>query len=213
MRWPVTLILLTVGHLTMADEPVFTTVDEVVAVVDRTPILASDLDLAGLLGLVERAPASTASEHRSALLDARIQLEVQFRDLEASGVLYRLDLDVPAVRRSLVDAAGGEPAVAEAMAAGGLDGADIDELALRVSAANAFADQRLRPRVSVSLQEIEAAYASLASELEVVGESPPPLTAVHDRLHQLITERKLNDEIERWVERARAEHEITRFVP
>jgi len=197
----------------MAGAPGYSTVDEVVAVVDRTPILASDLELADILGLVDRAPEATDAGHRSALLDARIQLEVQFRDLEATGVLYRLNLDVGSVRRSLIDAAGGHDAIVEPMAAAGLDGADIDELALRICAANAFADQRLRPRVSVSLQEIEAAYRSVVSDLEAAGEPVPPLTQVQDRLHQLIAERKLNDEIERWVERARSEREVTRFAP
>ncbi len=209
----VILILLTAGHLAVAGAPDYGTVDEVVAVVDRTPILASDLELADILGLVDRPPQSTDAEHWSALLDARIQLEVQFRDLEASGVLYRLRLDVGSVRRALVDAAGGRDAIVEPMAAAGLDDADIDELALRISAANAFAEQRLRPRVSVGLQEIEAAYRSLVTDLEAAGEAAPPLTQVQDRLHRLIAERKLNDEIERWVERARAEREVTRFAP
>ncbi len=205
--------MLSLCHLAVADEAVFETVDEVVAVVDRTPILASDLDLVDLLGLVERAPGTTDAEHRSALLDARIQLEVQFRDLVSTGALYRLDLDVPAVRRSLVDAAGGDRAIAAPMSAVGLDDADIDELALRVSAVTAFTDQRLRPRISVGLQEVEAAHATLAAELEAAGEQAPSLTSVQDRLYRLISERELNDEIERWVERARAEREITRFAP
>ena len=83
---------------------------------------------------------------------------------------------------------------------------------LRVCAASAYAEQRLRPRISVSLQEIEAAYRRLAVELESAGESAPPLTAVDEQLHRLVSERKLNEEIERWVERAFAEREVTRFV-
>jgi hypothetical protein len=187
-------------------------VDEVVAVVDRTPLLASDLDLAALLRLVDRSSGATDEAYRSSLLDARIRLEVQFRDLEASGLLYRLDLDVTGVRRSLVEAAGGEAALAEAIAGAGLDAADIDELALRICAANAYAEQRLRPRVSVGLQEIEAAYQTLVNELEAAGQTPPPLIEVQDQLHRLLTERALNDEIERWVVRATDEREITRFV-
>jgi hypothetical protein len=210
--WCCAVILLTAGQLTAVDPPSYETVDEVVAVVDRTPILTSDLVLAALLQLVERGPETTEAAYRSSLLDARIQLEIQFRDLEDSGVLYRLDLDVPGVRRSLVEAAGGENAIGRDLAASGLDEADLDELALRIGAANAFVDQRLRPRVSVGLQEIEAAYRELADGLASRGEEAPTLTSVQDRLHRVITERKLNDEIERWVERARSEREVTRFV-
>ena len=200
------------SHLPIASGAEFATAEEVVAVVDRTPLLASDIDLAEILGLVERAYATSREDHRSVLLDARIRLEVQFRDLEASGVLYRLELDVVRVRDDLVASAGGLDGIAGTLDAAGLEETDIDELALRVCAVNAYAEQRLRPRISVSLAEIETAYRRLAVELESQGEEAPPLTAVDDQLHRLVTERKLNDEIERWYERARAEHEITRFV-
>jgi len=39
----------------------------------------------------------------------------------------------------------------------------------------------------------------------------PPLEAVRDRLFQLLVERKLNDEIERWLARAIERQEILRF--
>jgi hypothetical protein len=206
------LILLIFSHLSASQEIAREPVEEVVAVVDRTPILASDIRLAELLNLVERIPGGSEVEHRSDLLDARIRLEVQFRDLEASGVLYRLELDVAAVGRTLVESVGGIDSLLPRLTTSGLGEADIDELALRISAANAFADQRLRPRINVSLREIETAYRRLAVELESQGEDAPPLTAVHEQLHRLVAERKLNDEIERWVARALAEREVTRFT-
>jgi len=206
------LILLICSHLALAQGLVREPVEEVVAVVDRTPLLASDIDLAELLVLVERPFAADDAGYRSALLDARIQLEVQFRDLESSGVLYRLDLDVTGVRRSILDRVGGLESIGADLAAAGLAEVDIDELALRICAVGAFAEQRLRPRVSVSMQEIETAYRKLAVELESQGESAPPLASIREQLHRLVAERKLNDEIERWVERATEEREVTRFV-
>ena len=207
-----TLILLISSQLSGAQALVREPVEEVVAVIDRTPLLRSDIDLAELVELIDRPTGATEAEYRSALLEARIQLEVQFRDLEATGVLYRLELDVAAVRRSVLSAAGDIDSVSEELAAAGLGDADIDELALRVCASNAYAEQRLRPRISVTLQEIETAYRNLAVELESQGEIAPPLTSVQDQLRQLLAERKLNDEIERWVTRALEEREVTRFV-
>jgi hypothetical protein len=200
------------SYLAVAQEVVREPVDEVVAVVDRTPLLRSDIDLAELLELVERPVRTSDADYRSSLLDARIQLEVQFRDLEASGVLYRLELDVTDVRRTLLDRVGGLAAITPGLESAGLDDADIDELALRICAANAYAEQRLRPRISVSLQEIETAYRRFAVDLESQGEEAPPLTSVQGRLRRLISERKLNAEIERWVARALDEREVTRFV-
>lgn len=206
------IILLILGHLATAQGLVRETVEEVVAVVDRTPILASDIDLAEILDITAQPPSESVTDRLSVLLDARIRLEVQFRDLETSGVLYRLDLDVAGARRSLLDAVGGIEAIQEDLLAAGLDDSDLDELALRICAVNAYAEQRLRPRISVGLQEIEAAYRDFAAEIESAGEQAPPMTAVHEQLHRLVAERKLNDEIERWVERAFEEREVTRFV-
>jgi len=206
------LILLIFSHLASSPSATHETVEEVVAVVDRTPILTSDIELAAVLGLSGHPVDTVDPVDRSRLLDARIQLEVQFRDLESSGVLYRLDLRVTEVRRELVAGAGGEEAVQAKLTAAGLADTDIDELALRISAANAYAEQRLRPRVNASMKEIESAYRDLAVELESRGEVAPPLTAIHDQLHRLITERKLNDEIEQWTARAAAGREITRFI-
>jgi hypothetical protein len=208
----IVLILLVFSQLSGAQTLVREPVEEIVAVVDRTPLLRSDIDLAELVVLIDRPAGATDAAYRSALLEIRIQLEVQFRDLEASGVLYRLELDVPEVRRSILSAAGDIDALLQALAAAGLGDADIDELALRVCASNAYAEQRLRPRISVTLQEIETAYRNLTVELESRGESAPPLASVQDQLHRLVAERKLNDEIERWVARALEEHEVTRFV-
>jgi len=206
------IILLILGQLAAAQGLSREMVEEVVAVVDRTPILASDIDLAAILDITAQSNSEDEDVHLSVLLDARIRLEVQFRDLETSGVLYRLDLDVAGVRRSLLDAVGGFQAIRKDLLAAGLDTSDLDELALRICAVNAYAEQRLRPRISVSLKEIEAAYRDFATEIESAGEQAPPMITVHEQLHRLVAERKLNDEIERWVARASEEREITRFV-
>ena len=101
-----TLILLLCSYLALAQDLARKPVEEVVAVIDRTPLLTSDIDLAEVLVLIDRPFSANDADYRSALLDARIQLEVQFRDLESSGVLYRLDLDVIGVRRNLLDNVG-----------------------------------------------------------------------------------------------------------
>jgi len=208
----IALILLIFSNLAYAQSIVREPVEEVVAVVDRTPILRSDIDLALLLGLGGSQSGSDEEATRSALLDLRILLEVQFRDLEASGVLYRLDLDVTKTRRRLLAAAGGAAIVEAKLGRLGLGDADLDELALRLGAVNAYAEQRLRPRVTVGIQEIETAYRELVAELVARGEPVPELTAVNDRLHRVLVERKLNDEIQRWTARAFEEREVTRFV-
>jgi hypothetical protein len=188
------------------------TVDEVVAAVGTTPILRSDLRLAELVRLTGPGPAESADDGGSRLLEARIRLELQFRDLEASGTLYRLDIDVSSARGALVERAGGEAVVTPALAASGLTTADLDELALRIAVVNAYVEQRLRPRVRVGAEELRAAYEELVvAPIEGTGQTAPPLESVQEQLHLLVAERALNAEIERWLASAAEQFEVTRF--
>jgi len=198
-----------VSHFAASAEPKWQTVEEVLAVVGDTPILHSDVELALLLDIVEREPVET---RRSRVLDERIRLEIEFRDLEDGGLLYRLELDTTQVRDSLIAGAGGEEALDRNLSANGLVWPDVDELVLRIAAVNAFVDQRLLPRISVSMEEIEAAYQDLlVKEIAASDESIPPLATVSGHLRQILVARKLNDEIERWVERAGERQEVMRF--
>jgi len=188
------------------------TVDEVVAAVGTTPILRSDLRLAELVRLIEPTPAESAEAFGTRLLEARIRLELQFRDLEASGTLYRLDIDVSSARTALVERAGGDAAIAPALAASGLTAADLDELALRIAVVNAYVEQRLRPRVRVGADELRAAYQELVvAPIEGTGQTAPPMESVQEQLHLLVAERALNAEIERWLASAAEQIEVTRF--
>ncbi len=203
------LILMAFSHFAASAEPEWQTVEEVLAVVGDTPILHSDIELAMLLEIVDRDPIET---YRSRVLDARIRLEIEFRDLEDGGLLYRLELDTTRVREALTVGAGGEEKVERGLLANGLVWPDVDELVLRIAAVNAFVDQRLLPRVSVSTEEMEAAYQDLlVKEIAASDEPVPPLATVREHLRQILVARKLNDEIERWVVRAGERQEVMRF--
>ena len=208
----IALILMAVSHFGVAAEPEWETVEEVLAVVGSTPILLSDLELAALVRLVDGEPDEPADAYRSRLLDARLRLEIEFRDIEDGGLLFRLELDPQRARQTLIERGGGTAGLDREFDTKGLVTADLDELVLRVAAVDAFVQQRLRPRISVNMDEIEAAYQQLlVDEIATSDEAVPPLAAVRDRLFQLLVERKLNDEIERWLERAMERQEVLRF--
>jgi hypothetical protein len=205
----VLLILLISCHFAAAQR----VVEEVLAVVDTTPILLSDVELGELVRLVEPEDADGGSL-RSRLLDARIRLELQYRDLEDAGTLYRLDLDTESSLRTLVQRGGGEERLRSALEQHGLMWADLEQLSVRVAAALAYTDQRLRPRIRITLEELQAAYQTeVVEQLDSMDQQVPPITAVQDQLHTLLLERKLNEEIERWLSSALERHEVTRFAP
>ena len=179
----IALILMAVSHFGNTAEPDWETVEEVLAVVGSTPILLSDLELAALVHLVDVEPEESASAYRLRLLDARIRLEIEFRDIEDGGLLFRLELDPQRARQMLIERGGGTARLDLEFDAKGLVTADLDELVLRVAAVDAFIQQRLRPRISVNMDEIEAAYQQLlVDEIATSDETVPPLAAVRDRL-------------------------------
>jgi hypothetical protein len=207
MRWLVLIALATIPA------GAGTTVEEVLAVVDRTPILKSDIELAMLVGLSNAEPGESEAKLRSRLLDLRIRLELQLRDLESTGVLYRINIDQDVSLTRLLGQAGGEQQLRARLAEHGLVWSDVEALALRIAVATAYVEQRLRPQVAVSLAELQEEYHRLVNEeLAPQGIAAPPFSAVRDQLHQLLVERKLNAEIERWIEQAGERLGVTRFV-
>ena len=148
------VIFLILCHLPANGE----TIEEVVAAVGATPILHSDIVLAQLVVLVEPTPGESQSAYASRLLDARINLELQFRDLEESGTLYRLEFDVAASRKTLTERAGGETVVSAELESHGLTPGDLEELSLRQASATAYIEQRLQPRIRVTPEEIQTTY-------------------------------------------------------
>lgn len=189
-------------------------VDEIVATVGRTPILESDLTLARLVRLVPPNGSDTGAPDRSSVLEARIRLELQYRDLQESGTLYRLQIDQRQVLENLTERAGGRAALTAALEGTGLTWDDVEDLALRIAAVNAYVQQRLRPRVKVSMEELQTAYQeAVALELAAQHAEPPPLDKIRSQLHRLLVEKKLNGEIDRWLREARERLEVTVLRP
>lgn len=188
--------------------------EEVVAVVGTTPILASDITLAELVELEPPSPGETEAAYRSRLLTARIRLELQTQDLEASGTLYRLPIELDRAVAALRARAPAAADLDRQLAAAGLDGADLEDLALRLAAVEAYTEHNLRARVTITMDELEAAYREVvAAPITAAGGTPPPLTEVRDRVSRIVVERKLNDEIERWLADARERFDVTRYAP
>ncbi len=188
------------------------TIDEVLAVVDRNPILQSDLALAALVGIGASAETS-ATESEYDPLDARIRLELQYLDLIASGALHRLEIDVDQQLESMTTSGGGEIQLRENLASHGLEWEDAEALALRVAAVQTWVKRHLRPRVTVTIRDVEEAYRRVIVEpMRDAGTIPPSLAHVTEDLRLLVSEEKLNAEIERWLDQCRERHRVTRFV-
>lgn len=188
------------------------TIDEVLAVVDRNPILQSDLALADLVG-IGPSPGISGTTPGNDLLGARIRLELQYLDLTASGALQRMEIDVGLQLESMTARAGGEEQLRESLGTQGLEWEDVEALALRLAAVQTWVTRHLRPRVTVTTRDVEQAYRRVIVEpMREAGTTPPSMAHVNEDLRHLVSEEKLNAEIERWLDQCRERHRVTRFV-
>lgn len=189
-------------------------VERVVAVVNRTPVLASDVELAELAGLIPRSAGEDDDAYRQAVTEALIALSLRWQDLDRTGLAARVRPDLEAAWASVVSRAGGEEILHQRLVAAGLPEPLLREVVRRLATVEAYAAERFGPFVRPSPQEIEAAYASeLVPALTDRGSDAPPLDEVRGQLEQLLRERKLAAEVERWTAELAARARIQRYDP
>lgn len=209
------LCLLLVAHFAFGAEGKttkdsnLTLVDRTVAVVDEDPILASDIERAIGLELVERKPNESDDTLRRRVLDELIEQRLRSHEIDELGTpqvaVQEVERQIATIRSHFPD----EASFAARLAEFGTDLAALRQVVARQLAVLAYIDDRLGARVFVGLDEIRAYFQdSLVPELTRRGEAPPPLEDVREEIRTLLREKKLNEEIERWSERLRRDADI-----
>jgi hypothetical protein len=95
---------------------------------------------------------------------------------------------------------------------------DLDDTRLRLLVARQIAimtyvEERLGPRVFVSVEDIRRHYdEELKPELERRGEVVPPIEAVREAIRAVIREQRLNEEIDRWTAGLRAKADVEEYL-
>ncbi len=187
-------------------------IERVIATVNGTPILASDVELVELAGLVPRAAGEDDAAHRRAVEEALIALALRWQDLDRTGLAARVKPNLEAAWATVVTRAGGEESLARKLDAAGLPESLLREIVRRLATVEAYATERFGPFVRPTLQEVEAAYANeLLPALTAGAGSPPPLEEVRAQLELLVRERKLVAEIDRWTAELAARARIQRY--
>ncbi len=184
-------------------------IDRVIAVVDEDPILASDLERAIRLGLIERAAGESDAALDRRALDRLIEDRLRQHEVGRFGYdavpVEEADRQVAAVAARFASPA----AFAAELERLGLDEQGLRQLLARQLAALAFVEERLGPRVFVGVEEIRRHYQEkLVPELAARGETAPPLEEVRESIRAVLRELRLNEEIERWTEELRREADV-----
>lgn len=187
-------------------------VEEVVAVVNGVPVLASDVQLAQIAGLVPAQPDEDAATHRRAVVDALVALELRWQDLRAASIADRSEVDVDAAWKRVAERVGGEVELTGRLEAAGLSAGALRFLLRRASVVQSYVAERFEPFVRPTEAEIESYWKQhLVPELQATSRPVPELETVRDRVELLVREEKLLAEIERWTDELARRAEVVRY--
>lgn len=193
-------------------EPAPVLLDRVVAVVDESSILLSEIqDLIGL-GLVERRTGESDEELIERVVDAVIEQRLRVLAVDRSG-FERVPVAEIEARVAEIEASFPSPeAFRRRIAELGMTEQEVRQLVARQIAVLSYVEERLGARVFVGLDDIRAYYEqTLVPELRARGEPVPPLEDVREAIRAVLREQRLAEEIERWTEELRREADVLVF--
>ncbi len=193
-----------------------TLVDRVVAVVDEDPILDSDIERVVRLGLLPAVAGESVAEERRRALDLAIEQKLRLHEVDRFGFeetpLALLDRQMEEIRSRFP----AEEAFRAELARLGLDETALRQLLARQLSVLAYVEERLGPRVFVSVDDIGRYYnEELLPELKKNGVGPaelPTLESVRESIRAVLRERRLNEEIDRWTADLRGKADVVDYL-
>jgi hypothetical protein len=154
------------------------------------------------------------------LLDGKRESDAQLLDRLIDQWIVRTEAEASRFPRpAAADVEREVEKLKKALPAGQEFGGDLREADLRSLVAeqlylSAYLDSRFRPAVQIEPQAIDDYYATtLVPQARSRGETPPPLESVRESIRELLIQRGINEQADRWLKERRArlhvEKEIT----
>lgn len=190
-----------------------TLADRIVAVVDEDPILFSDIERTIELGLVERQEGEDEEAFRRRVLDRLIEIKLRFHEIDRFGFQELPLVEVEGQYRQIHARFPDDETFLATLADLGLTPVELREILARRLVVTSFVEQRLGPRVFVSLDDIRRYYdETLVPEMERRGQPVPEISAVREQIRAVLRERRLNEEIDDWTEQLRLKADIAVYL-
>ena len=187
-------------------------VERVLALVNNVPVLASDVELAEVAALVPREAGETDRAYAAVVLDALVDLELRWQDLQVAGIAARSDANLDAAWKATEARAGGAEALREKLASLGFHEGPLRELVRHAAVVQAYVAARFGPFVRPTQREVEAYWNNeLVPDLKRAGRPVPPLADVRPKVEAILRERKLTAEIDRWTAELAKRGEVVRY--
>jgi peptidyl-prolyl cis-trans isomerase SurA len=183
--------------------------DRVLAVVDEDPILASDVERVIKLGLEQPREGEAEPQFRRRVLSSLIEERLRFHEIDRFGFeqvpVDEIERNVAKVRARFPDDAAFQKALKEV----GLDLKKLRQLVARQLLVFTYVDERLGPRVFVSLDDINRYYRTvLAPQIQSQGKQPPPVEDVREDIREVLKQQRLTQEVQKWTEELRDEADV-----
>ncbi len=186
--------------------------DRIAAVVGDDVVLESEIRKLAGVGYLPREAGETDAAYRDRVLSARVVEVLRERQLRKTGGIEpkreEVEARVAALEARVVKERG-EPLDAILARAGATRG-DLSLFVKRGMALESFVKERLSPAIKTTDAELRAYYEGPFRE-EARGRglaTLPPYEDVAEQIRDVVRERKLNAEIERWTEQLRAETRV-----
>jgi hypothetical protein len=192
------------GPRAVAQEPENVLQDRVLAVVDEDPILASDVDRVVKLGLEQPRAGEAPQAFRRRVLDELIEERLRFHEIDRFGFeqvpVEEIERQVAKIRAGFADGAAFQRTLKEV----GLDPRKLRQLVARQLLVLTYVDERLGPRVFVSLEDINRYYRDvLTPEMRRRGQPVPPVEEVREEIREVLRQQRLTQEIAKWTQELR----------
>jgi hypothetical protein len=186
--------------------------DRVLAIVDEDLILDSDLLRIIALGLAQPNPGEADREFRRRVLAQLIDQRLRFHEIDRFGFeqvpAALVDQHVQEIRDRFKSADELDRRLKEV----GLTPAGLRQLVSRQLMVLTYVDERLGPKVFVTLEDINAYYRDvLTPELEKQGKPVPMPDEVREQIREVLKQKLLNKEIDTWTEELRRKADILNY--
>ncbi len=173
--------------------------DRIVAVVNEDPILESEIDRAIILGLQQPKEGENERAFRRRVLDTLIEDRLRLHEIDRFGFMQVAVEDVDEYLAEIRSRFATEEEYQSALQKAGISQRALRQLVARQLMTLTFVEERLGPRVFVSLEDINEYYRNtLTPEMQRRSQAVPPIEDVREDIRVVLKEQKLTREIQSW---------------
>jgi len=184
-------------------------VDRIVARVENDVLLESDLqELERYQKFVD-----DKSETESVLLDRLIDQWIVRTEAEAARFPQPSDSDVQRGIDRLVRSFGSKEELEARKKKNGLSDAEVRKMVTTQTFLSNYLDSRFRPSVQIDSKAVQEFYEkNVIPRAKARGQSPPTLDAAQDFIQELLVQRGINEQADRWLQESRAHLHVKTFL-